>query len=1182
MLLSMALSAHGQGTETKRTLTPAQEADLKRSDALTQQVIERFQKQAYGEALPLAQQAFEIQLRILGEDDPATQTAMSDLVMLLKLNREYAKALPILERIAKWRRPHFGPQSPELSETLNDLGLCHYQLEQFEPAYQNFREALQIREALFGKVNESTIQSLNNTGRALQMLGRYAEARAQFEQVLEVFQKELGAEHERTATSLNDVAINYKLAGQTQEARKLYEQALAIRRKLYGDDHVATGISQGNLGLLLQEEGEFAAALPLTEAALKNARKHSGERSSEAAISYVNLAMLQQATEQWKAAEQNFEIACDIAREVNGEDSLQFAQFTNNLGAFYAAKGDFRKAKPYFESSLKTRLAMLGDSHPDVALSYSNLGRTQTELGEYAAAQNTIEQGLTTVERTLGLKHPLRGVLLMSQGELLEQQGKSVESRKRFQEVLDLRREVLGELHPGTLEAMVSLGNALIRMGDPEKGADYLLQVYDSYKKVYGADHAKTATPLNNLASFLNHAGKIEEARNAYLRVLEIRKKSLGDDNFETAVTLNNLATVEFDLGHSQIAVDYQQQALKIQRKRFGEEHRDVARSLLNLAYFMGKDPSHSREEVEKAYQGAIALQKKVLGATHPDLVDPYNNFALYQVAQGQPAAALKSFDQARHLVLDSMREVLPSLNESEQLSVLLDHEHKLFAPLSLCVAQRTDQRFVDRSAEWLLNAKGLSQTALAMQNQRLMDTQAQKGVIRDSEAAIRLPDWTSLDAVRKTLQVDEVLLEFVSFNEFDFAAKDLLTRWKPPRYAVWVIPPAGKAQVRLIELGSKQEIDDAITRTRERIMDIKAIQSQGDEQATQTVIGELRKLSQRLLTPLREEIATAEHLLISPDSNLWLVPWNAMLLDEKDRYLIEDKSIQLMISGRDRLHTVSSSTAGQPAAVFANPQYDLAPQSVWEAIRAVLRQQSPTEEDRQRSVSFAAPRSLPKVAPLPASAMEAELIAPSLKTLTGMEPLRYQDQYALEQVVKSLSKPRVLMISTHGFYLDTKQTEQNVELAQLNREVTAIDNPLLRCGLMFAGCNDPKAGQATAGDDGVLTGMEIIALDLQGTELVMLSACETGVGQVRNGEGVAGLRQAFQLAGAKAIVATLWSIPDRDSALLVNQFFQHIAEEQTQEDALRQAQIDRIEKRRARFGAAHPFYWAAFSLTSQ
>jgi CHAT domain-containing protein len=218
------------------------------------------------------------------------------------------------------------------------------------------------------------------------------------------------------------------------------------------------------------------------------------------------------------------------------------------------------------------------------------------------------------------------------------------------------------------------------------------------------------------------------------------------------------------------------------------------------------------------------------------------------------------------------------------------------------------------------------------------------------------------------------------------------------------------------------------------------------------------------------------------------------------------------------------------------------------------------------RQESLRSAQRLGRAQRLPFTALEAEKITPALEAYAGTAPQVRTDKQALMAEVRQARSPRVLVLCTHGFFLDDKPAGQR-------------ENPLLRCGLLLAGCNN--AEQAKPGQNsGVLTGLQIVGCDLRGCELVVLSACETGLGDVRYGEGVAGLRQAFQLAGAQSVAASLWQVDDAATAQLMIRFWEGLAKGRSKADALRNAQLALIQNRRERNNAAHPFYWAAFTLT--
>jgi CHAT domain-containing protein len=339
-----------------------------------------------------------------------------------------------------------------------------------------------------------------------------------------------------------------------------------------------------------------------------------------------------------------------------------------------------------------------------------------------------------------------------------------------------------------------------------------------------------------------------------------------------------------------------------------------------------------------------------------------------------------------------------------------------------------------------------------------------------------------------------------------------------------------------------------------------------------------------KLMRPILPLLGNTYRLFLSPDGDLNLIPFGA-LVDEQERYLVETYSITYLTSGRDLLRLQVHSVSKQGPVVFANPLFNRVGDS-----------------DNQTSlVADSGSRGRPwdlrnvKFKPLPGTAEEAKALGDVLagvKLWTGAQ--------ATEATLKQVSGPVILHIATHGFFLPDQaqafgESDRGISLAVQTR--TGGENPLLRSGLALAGVNQHLSG---TGEDGVLTALEATGLDLWGTKLVVLSACETGLGEVKNGEGVYGLRRALVLAGSESQVMSLWAVSDAATRDLMTDYYKRLQAGEGRTEALRQVQLTMIKSAAPTValttGSAqhrelgieprqkappedrsHPFYWASF-----
>jgi CHAT domain-containing protein/Tfp pilus assembly protein PilF len=886
----------------------------------------------------------------------------------------------------------------------------------------------------------------------------------------------------------------------------------------------------------------------------------------------------------------------------------------------------------------------LGSAPPAVAISKDQAelvaafveGKKFSEIGKHKEAILFFQKAVQLAPKVYGETELRTASLVHLLADEYWHQGMYAESEPLYQRSLTIREKIHGKEHPEVADTLNNLGLVYLDQRKHAEAEAAFRRSLAIREKVFGNEHVAVAASLNNLANLYKSQRRFDEAERLLLRSLAIKEKAVVKNEPDLAQSLMSLANIYLDQKKFDQAEALYQRALNIWETAFGKEHPTVASALNNLALLYQVQGKYAA--AAPLYQRCLAINETTLGKDHPRVGTALANLIAMQCKMGDFAAAARSETQFRKNARQFLLRELPSLSAQEQRHFLNAHEKSRFEnALYLGYSQAQDPTIVEASAAWLLNFKAVALEAQTIRSRMEREIEGPEGqailrdlqAVRAQEAALAVrtkqPEdaakqreqfearrrdlerqlarrsstaakvanpWVELADVRKSIPEGGVLIDIARFRARAVKSAPHQKTSFAPNYVVWLVPAPGAGDIRIIDLGDAATIDAAIQAARQAIEGtVDRLEKSDSEAKLETEVAEkLAAVAKLVFAPLKEHLGNAKKLILSPDGDLWLLPWAALPVGPK-RYLIEDYSLRFVITGRDLVnYDVGVKPQTTAALILADPDYNLTPAQVAEA-RPALPENAVALATRSAGDDL---RGVGRVKRLPGTAVEAKQAFEKLKALTGREPKLYQDAQASETIVKATRSPQVLVLATHGFFLKSQELApkesalpglepetENKPPAVNDKEGKAVEDPLLRCGLLLAGAN--KRAQAKPGeDDGILTGLEIVGLDLRGTQMVVLSACETGVGDVQTGEGVAGLRQAFQLAGAQSVLSTLWQISDQATGQLMNTFYDELAKGTERSDALALAQRQFVKDRREKSGTAHPFFWASFTLTGK
>jgi CHAT domain-containing protein/tetratricopeptide (TPR) repeat protein len=925
----------------------------------------------------------------------------------------------------------------------------------------------------------------------------------------------------------------------------------------------------------LYEEGRFAEALVVGEQGLHRARQQLGARHPGLGILLNELAATHGQMGNYAQAEKRFLEAIELLREAPGDFRRHYAGSLQNLAALNQMQGDCTRALPLCRRAVEIMRLVVGENDTDYAAVLLGLASLHDQMGDYAQAVPLYRQVVEIRRNKLGPDHPDHATALSDLATLYAKIGASPESY--YRQALDIYRRQLGERHPRQLPTLNGLVESYLGTGRLGEAEPLARQAVLLSRLALGKDHPDFAVTLHNLGYLHQERGDLAKAVSLYQQALEIERRAHRDKHPDHAIRLNALGHCYCRMGRLTEAEPLFRQALAISRTTLGEEHPVQARRLGTLA---GLCAATGRpEEAFGLLERMAAIDDRLIGQIFSFVSEQHRMAYLARIKDetaeflslvlkhlAPSGAAVRS---AFTLVL--RRKALGAEAHRVQSAALLGGRYPQLKPgLEELAALRT------RMAEAQLAGPG--PLGAEFHRKRLADWQARKEWL-EAEQARQVAEMNlenrlralDLQTVALALPAGAALVEFVRIPILDFGATLVSGQgqWQPARYLAFVLLAGEGETARLIDLGEAEPIERLIVDFR------NAITAEGEQheerdmvksRAPRTRVGEEqagRALRAAVFDPLLPAFEGRQQLLLAPDGDLTRLPFEVLPTND-GRQLIDTWFISYLACGRDLLQFgLPPNRAPGPAVVVADPDFDLRSAALGTASERAVARVRPSRDLEQSGLSFDR---------LPATRQEGIRIGALLEVRPWLQA------EVLKTRLEQVRSPWILHLATHGFFLADQQRDLDEGAWIANRDLGRLaglhlENPLLRSGLALAGGNTwlQKGDPPLEARDGLLTAEDVTGMDLLDTELVVLSACNTGLGEIHTGEGVFGLRRAFALAGAKTLVMSLWKVPDEETRVLMEDFYLRILAGEPRGEALRNAQLAMKTR------GLSSFFWGAF-----
>jgi CHAT domain-containing protein/tetratricopeptide (TPR) repeat protein len=1019
-----------------------------------------------------------------------------------------------------------------VAQCLQRLACCYFEQCQYHASDSLYRLAHSIMVDRFGPESLQAGRLLYHVGRVTVYLDNPDEQVALLEKSLNIMEHWLGPSSPELVPVLQDLAYAITFRDEIDKSEELLMRSLSIAELAPEDRYESTAKTLSYLGCLRFYQGRVTEADSL------------------------------------------YQLAINLITEHLGPDHYALARPLRFRGLLRDELFLFGQAIQDFSRALKLQVGRHGRIHPLNTFVMGGMAGVYIREGRFERAEPLIEEGLSIYRKTIGPHHSWNSPGLATLGDLFLMQGKPVRAEQLYRQALALNSKLDSiSSTQRSFPVFNSLALALFEQGKRAESESIFRQQLELKEKYLGPDNYLLCQTLSNLG----YIAYLKEDYPGSLRYLErahaLLTKAFGKDNPRTLQMLSFMGDAQLALGHYDAALRSARQAYEIFVTKLAAGHPLIVSNLTLLGdvYAVTSQYDSCCKYLSELVQEQYNTVAKVLTYSsqeqrlryiqkYPLINDLLLTICHVDSSQETRRAAFDMIVRGKSVALDAIigDKKAAVCNESEEVRSIAARRSAVCGEISsLMLENELGPASVSSGTYTLLHAQKdsleleLSRVCSEFIKNRPADTLSSFGL------ANLMPDRS-------------LIVEYVEYQYQEFKSKEYFPdRQSSPRYMALTLDASG--EIGAYDLGPAEKIDSLIQRSRRIIADSHTKLHSPMARLSEELLAETTgKLYQILIEPLADRLVGKSSVIISPDGMLHLLPFE-ILATSDSTYLIEQYELSYVSSSRDLLD-VGPKQVARNAIIVGNPDFETEIRSRAIAEPEPLDTVLPSLAIGPPPVFRTAACLQGPLLPLRYAGDEASAVKIILSRDSGFDVRFYSGPEASESVLKAMEiAPRVVHLATHGFYCDEIDSSQSI-LAQ---------NPLLKSGVILAGANRTLGSKSpvSGSDDGIMTALEASSLNLVGTELVVLSACQSGVGETISSEGVFGLRRAFQQAGAEAVVMSLWDVPDKETSQLMKRFYQGWVNGTPKQEAFRAAKLSLLKESRRRNGHGHPLLWGGFVM---